>query len=165
KEIAVGIENRGHSIQIGALEANPSNQADFVEVNGVHYVAGADFLNQVELAGNVWGQRVIAGIRGKVGAEGFIDIKEIGVGAQFVGTVVVVAVRELAGEIGQQDRCSRSAGKIVVPEGVGELMGITEFSADFDSGKMGAQVITLGRRSEALEIQLSGESRSEEHTS
>ena len=110
------------------------------------------------MAGNVWGQRVIAGIRGQVGGEGFINIKEIGVGAQFVSTVVVVAIRELAGEIGQQDRCSRSAGKIVVPEAVGELMGIAEFSADFDSGRMGAQVITLGRRSGALEIQLSGES-------
>src|SRR6267378_2162374 len=81
KEIAMGIENRGHRIEIGALEANTGDEADFVEINGVHDVAGADLLNKVKLAGGIARLGIVVGISAFVSTKGVIDIEEIRVGA------------------------------------------------------------------------------------
>ena len=79
-------------------------------------------------------QRVIAGIRGEICCEGVIDVEETRLGAQFVVATVVIAIGEPAGELRQQEGGSCSAGRVVVCEGVSELVGIAEFPADFDRG-------------------------------
>src|SRR5438477_1966741 len=89
----ISSKHGGSSVEIGALEANTGDQADFVEINGVHHVAGADLLDEVELAGGVRRQRVIAGIGGEICGEGVIDIEKVGVGPQFVSAVIIIVIR------------------------------------------------------------------------
>jgi len=73
-----------------------------MEINGVHHVAGAHLLNKIKLAGSVFRQRVIAGIRGEVRGEGFISVEEGGLGPNFVGGVVVIVIRQRVGKLRQK---------------------------------------------------------------
>src|SRR2546429_8264419 len=64
KEVAVPIEDACGSIEIGVFKTHAGDQADLVEIDGVHHVASSDLFNQVELARDVVGQCVIGRIRG-----------------------------------------------------------------------------------------------------
>jgi len=75
----------------------------------------AHLLNKIKLLEASSDSVVIAGIRGEVRGEGFISVEEGGVGAQFVGGVVVIVIRQRVGN------CDRRRG---VPVPLGEKLSV-----------------------------------------
>src|SRR5712664_2661555 len=50
RNISVRVNNWSSSIKVGPLEANTGDQANSIEVDGIHHITGTDLLDEVELA-------------------------------------------------------------------------------------------------------------------
>ena len=117
----------------------PATDPDLAEINCVHYVAGGYFFNQIEIA------RIYAdsgGVKRKsrrIRIQIIDQLGPVGCLAKLVipGVVVVVCKRPRNWSWAASHwRVSRSVGII-------ELVGVAEFSADFDRGEMRADVVAL----------------------
>ena len=100
KELAVTIDVRGGGIEVGILKAHPGHQADFAEIESVHQVASTDFFNQVKLARNVMREGVIRRIGSEIRLKCIVHTIKCRIGAQLIGTLVIIAVGEIIWEVG-----------------------------------------------------------------
>src|SRR5579859_1493355 len=134
EEGIVLVKNGSGGVEVGAFEANAGDQTNLVEVDGVHHVAGADFFNQVELAGSVFRHRVVGGAGSIVGGKGIENSGEPWIWAEFVSAAVIIVVGEAIGEAGKSKIGAGAGWEKIIGKGVGKFVGVAEFAANFNGG-------------------------------
>src|SRR5215472_13801161 len=84
QEIVVVVEGRGCRVQVGSLEANADRDANLAEVDGIHYEAGGDFLDEIEVPRvHADGRRIKSKLR-SIGVEIINQLGPAGGGAEGV---------------------------------------------------------------------------------